>query len=117
MKKLFAIFFFLAISVQPTYADLCRSENGKVTIDGTPQPSLVNCPMEMTVNSHTSTTQVHMSTNSQPTQPPTIVTVVVTASPTPTVMPTIIYKVIYQTATPTPTLEPTATPSATPTKA
>jgi hypothetical protein len=111
------LLFFFVLSLQPVYADGCEDNNGKITINGTPQPSLINCPITFQdkQTSHTVHVNINNQAQPQPTHSPTIVTVIVTATPQPTVIPTVIYKVIYRTITPTatPTQEPTATPSAT----
>ncbi len=116
MKKVLALTVFLIFSVKPTYADLCQDDNGKVTINGIPQPSLINCPMNVEpIYSHTSIT-VNGNAQSAPTKSPTIIYVVVTATPTPT--PTVAadhnYKAVYSAKyLPSPTLSPIASPSAT----
>ncbi len=117
------LFLFLALSPQPAYAELCGDNNGNITINGTPQPSLHNCPADIQIGTngdgHTEIT-VHNNSHPAPTQPPIIITVVVTATPTQTPTPILYhpYKPVHvMRFTPTPTQEPTATPSATRTPA
>ncbi|HYT44054.1 MAG TPA: hypothetical protein VEP90_17070 [Methylomirabilota bacterium] len=122
MKSLIRVLLILWLVIwfwsnnNPAYADVCQEDNGKVIINGTPQPSLINCP-PMSGEIHSSTVTVHSSSQPAPTQPPKVVTVIVTATPTSTVEVFHAYKAVYAARfTPTLTAFPTATPSATPTK-
>lgn len=138
------LLFLFALITRVAFADLCRNHNGNVSINGTPEPSLHNCPVfdpvhaETQVEVHNGESQssnnsnsetiveVHNNNNSKPNTiiKTEVITVVVTATqmPTPTVRTYIPYKAVKGAYfTPTPTLEPTTTPSATkvpvPTKA
>jgi hypothetical protein len=116
------ILFLLTLSTRNTFAYNCHDNNGNVTIDGTPQPDLYNCPMNIAPVHETEVHVVNNSSQAEAVVKTEVITVVVTATPQPTTKPYIPYKPVNVVRyTPVPTFTPTASPSATkipsPTKA
>jgi len=114
----FILIILFAITIQPAYADNCRNTNGNVSINGTPQPELHNCPIHVDSNNSESHIEVRVNSNSKPDtiHEKEIITVIVTATPIPS--PTGKVYPSYNPVnvvhpTPSPTLIQTATPSAT----